>query len=246
MFELTFFPAHHLFSDIRFHWLFGQCQRDGCWVVRQRRRQRPAVLHQDLHRCGEKSRDFPLFLLTCIWFDSYIQLNIYFHLMEYLLLPITNRKEICHNNYNQPYKLLNRNSNVFLLNFRSHVRIKISHVHISEIYKHHTGQQMQIVPEPSWISWWVHRTSDPHIKNLCVNAPIYTRTDAKMLFHHCFLCNIGLEFLFFTHTAFNSSFDVSAAAILSLWPGKIKHIHGVFCIKTLQQSCCHLNKLIVS
>lgn len=157
---------------------------------------------------------------------------------------LTNRKEICHNNYNQPYKLLNRNSNVFLLNFRSFVRIKITHVHISEIYKHHTGQQMQIVPEPSWISWWVHRTSDPHIKNLCVNAPINTRMDAKMLFHHCFLSNIGLDFLFFTHSAFRSSSAVSAAALLSLWPGKIKHLHGFF-FKTSQQSRFHWINLIV-
>lgn len=146
--------------------------------------------------------------------------------MEYLLLTslLTNRKDICHNNYNQPFKL-NRNSNVFLLNFRSFVRIKITHVHISEIYKHHTGHQMQIVPEPSWISWWVHRTSQ-NIKNVSVNAPIYTRMDAKMLFHHCFLSNIGHDFLFFTLTAFSSSSTVSAAAFLSLWPGKIEHLHG--------------------
>lgn len=165
-----------------------------------------------------------------VWFDSYIQLSIDFLLMEYLLLKsiLTNRKEICHNNYNQPYKLLNRNSNVFLLNFRRFVRIKITHVHISEIYKHHAGQQMQIVPEPSWISWWVHRTSDLHIKNLCVNAPMYTRMDAKMLFQHCFLSNIGLDFLFFTHGAVSSFSAVSPAAVLSLWPGKIKHLHGGF------------------
>lgn len=135
---------------------------------------------------------------------------------------------------------------MFLLNFRSFVKIKITHVHISEIYKHHTGQQMQIVPEPSWISWWVHRTSDPHIKNLCGNAPIYTRMDAKMLFHHRFLSNIGLDFLFFTHAAFSSSSAVSPAALLSLWPGKIKHLRGFFCIKTSQQSRFHWIKLIVS
>lgn len=157
------------------------------------------------------------------------------------ILP--NRKEMCHNNYNQPYKLLNRNSNVFLLNFRSFVRIKITLVHISEIYKHHTGQQMQTVSEPSWISWWVHRISDPHIKNLCVKAPIYTRMDAKMLFHHSFLSNIGLDFLFVTHAAFSSFSAVSPAALLSLWPSKIKHLHGFF---FLHQSRFHLIKLIVS
>lgn len=50
--------------------------------------------------------------------------------------------------------------------------VQLQHVDVFffplEIHKHHTGQQMQIIPEPSWLSWWVTAISAETPLTTCV------------------------------------------------------------------------------
>lgn len=59
-----------------------------------------------------------------------------------------------------------------------------------EIHKHHTGQQMQIIPEPPWLPWWVTAVSAETPLTTCVLLlccrHLFSATSTHMWLMHVF------------------------------------------------------------
>lgn len=84
------------------------------------------------------------------------------------------------------------NSEFMLFDMIATDSVKTMCFHVSEIHKYHTGQQMQIVPEPSWSPWWV-----PWILFLGPGSEVYEARTLQQLkrsptHRSCFISSRGL------------------------------------------------------